>query len=293
MATTEALCEKLQTHLKSIAPNLRPQIAPRGYVLDSEDFLSLLMNLFPVDEHAKVTELILECGKRVKRCSFCQTPGQCLSEEQANSDVRLVFSTEWDLSFTQKTFGLTRIVAICQNCSKIRDLNAFLETAFSIPTEKILALVQHFLTANKCTPDADDVEGMRIFQECYSVAYSLKLIGSNLPVLIPKTPFDDTEDKVASLDALLKVSFPIERTIATQKKRKAEQQSVTAEARIVAEKEVAPQSKKSAKAKQTPAQVVVKDVEKVQEQKQELPKKSQQPPTKQKQAAMSQKKKAQ
>eukprot|EP01125_Pyxidicula_operculata_P005462 TRINITY_DN1938_c0_g1_i1.p1 TRINITY_DN1938_c0_g1~~TRINITY_DN1938_c0_g1_i1.p1 ORF type:complete len:135 (+),score=15.51 TRINITY_DN1938_c0_g1_i1:233-637(+) len=127
----------------------------------------------------------------------------------------LKFHTSWELDFNKKLYKLNAAQFLCQNCATLVDLEEYLSQGIETHSD----MVKHFANTNNSQAKTD-LEMLVYFQECYSLAYSLKVLSSNLPKL---KLVDKSGEKLSSnsnVEGVLKNLLSTQSTPTSKNKKK-------------------------------------------------------------------------
>ncbi|KAJ5072671.1 hypothetical protein M0811_09368 [Anaeramoeba ignava] len=182
----------MNQRVKKIAPKLSPLIIPKQFTISEKI----------KDE---IFEKIKTKSKKSKtnfKCFYCEKK-ENIEEEFNELKIQLIFEIDWKKS--QYKFIEPRFV--CEKCSQLLDLNGFILRSFSSlerNSTEIENLIEHFFQVNSIDQNLNQNDLLTLFQECYSLSFSLFILSSANPSLI----FVSKEgEKIENSEKLIELSL--------------------------------------------------------------------------------------
>lgn len=165
MGVIEDNCRELWELLNEKAPNLRPKIIPRGY---DDKHLKKVWRCSEFSIEQLENYISNYCNGT---CSICGT--------KMGHAGHLM--TEYAFDFDGKTLWLKKLFFLCDNCFELSNTEEFLCSSTTKSAE-IHEQIGHFCKVNQFQLSSP-LEMLGFVEECYSLAYSLKVLLNSIPNL--------------------------------------------------------------------------------------------------------------
>jgi hypothetical protein len=166
---------QLQDTLRHKAPQLRPRITPREY--SDQKLLNLAFK--HQSSKNKFFSQIEKLRLQYAKCSLCQQPcGAPENTQKAKLVNTLNFVFDFSVDITKRHLKVESGLFLCEMCDNLFNLEKFLHVACT-DNLYVEQLIQHFFTVNNIDLKSK-AERMQYLQECYSLAFSLKILARYL-----------------------------------------------------------------------------------------------------------------